>query len=82
MNFKSAFDKVDRKILWEAILSERRREILERIKKIYESTKNVVKVNRRVSERFWTEKETKLPAKPNFVFAANSRYRRRNEKKS
>lgn len=30
MNFKSAFDKVDRKILWEAILSERRREILER----------------------------------------------------
>lgn len=53
MDFKSAFDKVDRKTLWEEM--ERRgirKGIVERIKEIYESTKNVVRVNGRVSERF------------------------------
>lgn len=34
-------------------------EISKRIKEIYESAKNVVKINRRVSECFWTEKGVK-----------------------
>lgn len=85
MDLKSAFDKVDRKILWEEM--ERRgirKGIVERIKKIYESTKNVVRVNGRVSERFSDGKRSKtgLPAKSNPVLAADSRYRRRNEKRS
>lgn len=85
MDLKSAFDKVDRKTLWEEM--ERRgirKGIVERIKEIYESTKNVVRVNGRVSERFSDEKrsETGLPAKSNPVLAADSRYRRRNEKRS
>lgn len=85
MDLKSAFDKVDRKTLWEEM--ERRgirKGIVERIKKIYESTKNVVRVNGRVSERFSDGKrnETGLLAKSNPVLAADSRYRRRNEKRS
>lgn len=57
MDLKSAFDKVDRKILWE-VMERRgiRKVIVERVKEIYMSTKNVVRVDRRVSERFWTEK--------------------------
>lgn len=57
VDFKSAFDKVDRKILWEAM--ERRgvrKGIVERVKEIYESIMNVVKVDGRILERFWTEK--------------------------
>lgn len=59
-----------------------RKGIVERIKKIYESTKNVVRG--RVSECFSDGKrsETGLPAKSNPVLAADSRYRRRNEKRS
>lgn len=48
---------IDRKILWE-VMERRgiRKGIVERVKEIYMSTKNVVRVDGRVSERFWTEK--------------------------
>lgn len=79
MDLKSAFDKIDREILWEVLEG---RGILERIKEIYESNKNVVKVNGKVSECFWTEKGVRqgCPLSP-ILFSANSRYRRRNEKR-
>lgn len=83
MDLKSAFDKIDREILWEMLEGRGiRRGILERIKEIYENNKNVVKVNGKVSECFWTEKGVRqgCPLSP-ILFSANSRYRRRNEKR-
>lgn len=58
MDLKSAFDIVDRKVLWEAI--ERRgisKGIIEKVKEIYESTRNVVRVNGKILESFWTKRK-------------------------
>lgn len=63
MDLKSAFDRIDRKVLWEAI--ERRgisKGIIEKVKEIYKSTKNVVKVNGKILESFWTEKDVRQGA--------------------
>lgn len=49
---KSAFDRVDRKILCEAMERRRIRREKERIKEIYENTKHVVRDNGRISEGF------------------------------
>jgi len=48
---------VDRKILWNAI-EERaiRRRLIERVKEIYEQTKNAVKVHGNITNWFWTRK--------------------------
>lgn len=57
VNLKSAFDKVDRKILRERM--ERigiSRELRERIADIYKETKNTIRIGKRESEVFWTEK--------------------------
>lgn len=53
---KSAFDRIDRKILWKTMERRGIRREKERIKEIYENTKHVVRDNERVSEGFWTEK--------------------------
>jgi len=45
-DLKAAFDKVDRKILWKAMEETGiRRGLIERIKEIYEQTKNTVGVH-------------------------------------
>lgn len=55
MDLKAAFDKVDRKELWKALEEGgTRNTLIERIKKIYKSTKNAVRVRGKMS--FWTEK--------------------------
>lgn len=79
MKPKSAFDRVDRKILWEAMERRGIRE-KERIKEIYENTKHVVRDNGRVSEGFWTEKGLRQGCPLSLILAANSRYKRRNKK--
>lgn len=56
--------------------------ISKRIKEIYENAKNIVKINGRVSECFWTETGVRQGCPLSPILAANSRYRRRNEKKS
>jgi len=58
IDLKAAFDKVDRKILWKA-MEERgiRRELIERVKEIYEQTKNAVKVHGNTTNWFETRKE-------------------------
>lgn len=56
VDLKAAFDKVDRKILWEAMkklgISPK---LIDRIKRIYEETKCKVKVGENKSEEFWTK---------------------------
>jgi len=57
IDLKAAFDKVDREELW--IAMEKRGisiGLINRIKEIYRSTKNAVKVHGGVSDWFWTEK--------------------------
>ncbi|KMQ91375.1 flagellar attachment zone protein 1-like protein [Lasius niger] len=57
MDLKAAFDRVDRKKLWEAMEKRGvRRGLTERVKEIYESTKCAVRSQGRRSEWFWTEK--------------------------
>lgn len=78
MDLKSAFDRVDRKVLWEAI--ERRgisKGIIEKVKEIYESTKNVVRVNGKILESFLDRERCKTGcAKLNPVLAASGGFRR------
>ena len=57
MDLKGAFDKIDRKVLWEMM---RRRGIsdvlIERVKEIYEETRCVVRIGGEVSKEFWVKK--------------------------
>jgi len=56
MDLKAAFDKVDRKMLWEAMVRKGvRNGLIERVKEIYVSTKNAVRVHEEKSGWFWTE---------------------------
>lgn len=60
MDLKAAFDKVDRKELWKAMEEKGiRTGLVERIREIYASTKNAVRVKGKVSGCFWTEKEVR-----------------------
>lgn len=56
VDLKAAFDKVERGLLWK-VMEKRgvRNGLIERIKEIYETTKNIVKVGKNRSEDFWTE---------------------------
>lgn len=55
MDLKSAFDKVDRGLLWKAMSRGGiRRGLVERTKEIYEETINVAKCKNQCSEEFWT----------------------------
>jgi len=54
VDLKAAFDKVDRKILWKAMEEE-----IERVKEIYEQTKNAIKVHGKITDWFWTRKGVK-----------------------
>lgn len=57
MDLKAAFDKVDRKELWKAMEEKKiRTGLVKRIREIYASTKNAVRVRGKVSGCFWTEK--------------------------
>lgn len=55
IDLKAAFDKVDRRILWRA-MEERgiRRGLVERVKEIYEQTKNAVRIRESITDWFWT----------------------------
>lgn len=56
MDLKTAFDKVNRKMLWDAMERRRvRRGLIERVKEIYESTKNAVRVYEEISSWFQTK---------------------------
>jgi len=58
IDLKAAFDKVDRKILWKIMKEWRiRRGLIERVKKIYEQTKNAVRVHGNTTNWFGTRKE-------------------------
>lgn len=54
MDLKAAFDKVPRELLWK-VMEQRgvRRGLIERIKEVYETTRNVVRANGE-STAFWT----------------------------
>jgi len=53
VDLKAAFDKVDRKILWKAMEEKGiRRGLIERVKKIYEQTKNAVRVHENITDWF------------------------------
>jgi len=55
VNFKAAFDSVDRKVLLEA-MRERgiKRGLIKRIEKMLRETKSRVRVRGEVGESFWT----------------------------
>jgi len=56
MDLKAAFDKVGRKMLWEAMVRRGARSgLIERVKEIYVSTKNAVRIHKEKSGWFWTE---------------------------
>jgi len=57
IDLKAAFDKVDRKIMWKA-MEERgiRRGLIERVKEIYEESKNAVRVHENITNWFGTRK--------------------------
>jgi len=60
MDLKAAFDKVNRKMLWEAMVRRGvRNGLIERVKKIYVSTKNAVRIHEEKSGWFWTEVEVR-----------------------
>lgn len=62
MDLKAAFDKLDRKELWKGIEEKGiRTGLVEKVKEIYVSTKNVVKgrIQWKVSGWFWTTKEVR-----------------------
>lgn len=60
MDLKAAFDKLDRKELWKAMEEKGiRTGLVEKVKEIYVSTKNVVKVQWKVSGWLWTTKEVR-----------------------
>lgn len=55
MDLRTAFDRVDRNVLWEAMEGRRvRRRLIKTVKEIYENTKNTVRVQDKVSSWFWT----------------------------
>lgn len=60
MDLKAAFDRVDRKVLWE-VMEKRgiRKGLIERVKEIYESTTGAVRWQDGRSEWFWIEKEVR-----------------------
>lgn len=60
VDFRTAFDSLDRKLLWKA-LEERgiSKELRERIREVYEKTIYKVKVGRKIGEAFWTAKEVR-----------------------
>lgn len=57
VDFKAAFDSVDRKVLWKSL--EKKRvdgELIERLKEVYEKTACKVRVGKEMGEVFWTAK--------------------------
>lgn len=57
IDLKAAFDKIDRKILWEGLKKRGINEyLIEKIKETYGETKYRVKVEERMSEYFWTKR--------------------------
>jgi len=71
MDLKAAFDKVDRRTLWE-IMRKRgnRKGLTERDKEIYESTKSAVRIRGETSEWFWIKKRVRqeYPLSPLLLF--------------
>lgn len=69
MDLRSAFNRIDRRILWEAMKRRGiRRGLIKRTKEFYESTTNVVKVNGVQSGGFWTEKGVRQGCPLSLVF--------------
>ena len=55
VDLKTAFDTVQREKLWRDMEKSRiEKGLIERVKVIYEETRNVVRVNEEESEEFWT----------------------------
>jgi len=84
IDLKAVFDKVDRKILWRA-MEERsiRRGLIERVKEIYEQTKNAVRVhgnNKLVRDE--KRSKTGMPLQPVALCPSNSRCRRGDEERT
>lgn len=57
VDLKTAFDRVDRRVLWK-VMEERgiRKGLTERVKQVYKETRNKIKVEDRESSPFWTTK--------------------------
>ena len=57
VDLKAAFDRLDRKILWEMMRKRKINEdLIQRVEEIYEETRCVVKIGEEVSKEFWVEK--------------------------
>ena len=55
VDLKAAFDTVQRGKLWRDMeKSGIEKGLIERVKEIYEETRNVVRINEEESEEFWT----------------------------
>jgi len=60
IDLKAAFDQVDGKILWRAMEQKNiRRGLIERVKEIYEQTKNAVRVHGNTTNLFGTTKRVR-----------------------
>lgn len=51
IDLKAAFDKIDRRVLWREMERKGIKKGLERVKEIYENTKNTRKYNRMVLDK-------------------------------
>ena len=57
VDFKAAFDTMDRKILWETMKEKKVDEgLIRRIREIYKETVNTVRVQQKETQEFWTKK--------------------------
>jgi len=56
VDLKAAFDSVDRGVLGRSLEERGVSARLRRIMEIYEETRNVVRIGRKVGKKFWTEK--------------------------
>lgn len=73
-NLKAAFDRVDKEELWK-VMEEReiRKDLINRTREICRSTKNAVKVYKKLT-RFWTEKTVRQGCQLDSFLAVNIRH--------
>lgn len=53
----------------------------ERIKEIYTETRNKIRVNGKISEKFWTTRGARMPIEPYVILVIHSRFRGEIEKR-